>query len=142
MVRYAIPKPEPLAVEHAGFRDAVIDGSRRHRDRGRGPGGASAWRMRWRARLRTNDRRGAAVTDVCVVGLGKIGLPLACAIARGGHRVRGADSRPTVVDKVNRAEEPFPGEAGLAEALAETVAVGPLDGDARTPRARSPRATS
>jgi len=27
MVRFAIPKPEPLAVEHAGFRDAVLTGS-------------------------------------------------------------------------------------------------------------------
>lgn len=26
MVRYAIPKPEPLAVEHAGFRDAILHG--------------------------------------------------------------------------------------------------------------------
>lgn len=26
MIRYAIPKPEPLAVEHAGFRDAIVDG--------------------------------------------------------------------------------------------------------------------
>lgn len=26
MIRFAIPKPEPLAVEHAGFRDAVVDG--------------------------------------------------------------------------------------------------------------------
>lgn len=26
MIRYAIPKPEPLAVEHAGFRDAITEG--------------------------------------------------------------------------------------------------------------------
>lgn len=26
MIRYAIPKPEPLAVEHAGFRDAITKG--------------------------------------------------------------------------------------------------------------------
>jgi len=27
MIRYAIPKPEPLAVEHNGFRDAILRGS-------------------------------------------------------------------------------------------------------------------
>lgn len=66
------------------------------------------------------------MSDVCVIGLGKIGLPLACAIARGGHRVRGADISETVVDQVNAAEEPFPGEAGLAAALDEVVGSGAL----------------
>lgn len=66
------------------------------------------------------------MTDVCVVGLGKIGLPLACAIARGGHRVRGGDVSDAVVDLVNSAQEPFPGEAGLAVALRETVGAGSL----------------
>ena len=69
------------------------------------------------------------MTDVCVVGLGKIGLPLACAIARGGHRVRGVDIDQSVVDKVNRAEEPFPGEAGLAEALRRDGRLGRADGE-------------
>lgn len=66
------------------------------------------------------------MTDVCVVGLGKIGLPLACAIARAGHRVRGADISRSVVDQVNDAKEPFPGEAGLAQALEHTVGAGLL----------------
>jgi len=66
------------------------------------------------------------VTDVCVVGLGKIGLPLACAIARAGHRVRGADISPTVVGQVNAGDEPFPGEAGLAAALRDVVGSGAL----------------
>lgn len=66
------------------------------------------------------------MTDVCVVGLGKIGLPLACAIARAGHKVRGADISADTVDLVNDAKEPFPGEGGLAEALAEVTAAGTL----------------
>ena len=66
------------------------------------------------------------MTDVCVVGLGKIGLPLACAIARAGHTVRGADISADTVDLVNRAEEPFPGEDGLAAALTEVTAAGSL----------------
>jgi len=62
----------------------------------------------------------------CVVALGKIGLPLAVQMARSGHQVVGADVDPRVVDAVNRGEEPFPGEHGLAEGLAEVVASGAL----------------
>jgi len=61
-----------------------------------------------------------------VVALGKIGLPLAVQIARSGHIVIGCDINPEVVELVNRAEPPFPGEAGLAEALAEVIANGAL----------------
>ncbi len=66
------------------------------------------------------------MTAVCVVALGKIGLPLATAIASAGHRVVGADVDPDVVATVNRAREPFPGETGLADALAEVVGDGSL----------------
>ena len=38
---------------------------------------------------------------VCVVGLGYVGLPLAIAIARAGHRVVGVDRAPHIVDAVN-----------------------------------------
>ena len=58
---------------------------------------------------------------VTVVGLGKIGLPLAVQYAGRGHRVCGADIDAAVVDQVNRAVEPFPGEAHLAEKLAAAV---------------------
>jgi UDP-N-acetyl-D-glucosamine dehydrogenase len=61
-----------------------------------------------------------------VVALGKIGLPLAAHIARAGHEVVGCDIDPAVVDAVNAATPPFPGEAGLADALRETVGDGRL----------------
>ena len=61
-----------------------------------------------------------------VVALGKIGLPIAVHLARAGHDVVGCDVNPAVVDAVNAAREPFPGEAGLAEGLAETTASGRL----------------
>ena len=64
--------------------------------------------------------------QVVVVALGKIGLPLAVQIARSGHSVVGCDINPEVVELVNRAEPPFPGEAGLDEALAAVVASGAL----------------
>jgi UDP-N-acetyl-D-mannosaminuronic acid dehydrogenase len=61
-----------------------------------------------------------------VVALGKVGLPLAARIALAGHEVVGCDIDQRVVDTVNAGEPPFPNEAGLPEALAETVADGRL----------------
>lgn len=54
---------------------------------------------------------------ICVIALGKIGLPLAVQFAGMGHRVRGADIDAGLVERINRGEEPFPGEADLAERL-------------------------
>ncbi|MET1757048.1 UDP-N-acetyl-D-mannosamine dehydrogenase [Novosphingobium sp. RD2P27] len=42
--------------------------------------------------------------DVCVVGLGYIGLPTAAVIARAGCKVRGLDVSQRVVDTINRGE--------------------------------------
>ena len=67
-----------------------------------------------------------------VVALGKIGLPLAAQIARAGHDVVGCDIDPEVVDKVNAGAAPFPGEAGLDEALQEAVDAGRLRATTRT----------
>src|SRR5581483_4524875 len=50
---------------------------------------------------------------VAVVGLGKIGLPLAVQIAGRGFVVRGADRSAAVVRQVCAGLPPFPGEAGL-----------------------------
>jgi nucleotide sugar dehydrogenase len=67
-----------------------------------------------------------------VVALGKIGLPIAVQIAGHGHEVIGCDVDPRVVEQVNAAVEPFPGEAGLAEALAEAIASGRLRASTHT----------
>jgi len=61
-----------------------------------------------------------------VVALGKIGLPIAAQIALHGHEVVGCDVDERVVDLVNQAEEPFPGEAGLKDALDQLVPAGRL----------------
>ena len=63
---------------------------------------------------------------VTVVGLGKIGLPLAVQFARSGMEVLGADVNQAVVDLVNAGAEPFPGEAHLADHLSEVVGSGRL----------------
>jgi UDP-N-acetyl-D-glucosamine dehydrogenase len=63
---------------------------------------------------------------ISVVGMGKIGLPLAVQYASQGHTVMGVDISQKTVDLVNAGEEPFPGEAGLAEALPELTQKGLL----------------
>lgn len=64
--------------------------------------------------------------QICVVALGKIGLPLAVQFADKGHTVIGADIDQRVVDLVNDGIEPFPGEAELDEKLAAAVRDGRL----------------
>lgn len=63
---------------------------------------------------------------ICVVALGKIGLPLAVQFASKGHQVTGADVNAAVVEQVNRGEEPFPGEFDLGVKMKEAVEVGLL----------------
>lgn len=61
-----------------------------------------------------------------VVALGKMGLPLATYIARAGHEVVGCDIDAATVDLVNGGRSPFPGEAGLEQALSAAVGGGRL----------------
>ncbi len=63
---------------------------------------------------------------VVVVALGKIGLPLAAQIARAGHEVVGCDVDERIVEQVNAGHSPFPGEAGLEEAITQLVTKGTL----------------
>lgn len=66
------------------------------------------------------------MSGVSVVGLGKIGLPLAVAIAEGGLQVHGVDISGAVVDLVNSGVPPFPNEAELDERLLAVTASGNL----------------
>ena len=68
-----------------------------------------------------------------VVALGKIGLPIAAQIARAGHEVIGCDIDKVTVDLINAAQPPFPGEDGLADALAEVVGDGRLKATTNRP---------
>lgn len=63
---------------------------------------------------------------ITVVGLGKLGLPLAVQYAKKGHEVIGADINRALVDLVNSGTEPFPGEYLLQEFLTEVVSQGGL----------------
>ena len=63
---------------------------------------------------------------IAVVGLGKIGLPLAVQFAEKGHVVIGCDVNADTVNMVNNATAPFPGEAFLDEKLDKVVKNGSL----------------
>jgi nucleotide sugar dehydrogenase len=58
--------------------------------------------------------------NVCVVGLGKIGVPLAVQFASKGATVIGYDINPARVDEINAKQNPLPGEPGM-DAIAELV---------------------
>jgi UDP-N-acetyl-D-glucosamine dehydrogenase len=58
---------------------------------------------------------------VTVVGMGKIGLPLAVNFARHNQKVTGLDTSEAVVDKINLGIEPFPGEKDLSKFLKKAV---------------------
>ena len=73
--------------------------------------------------------------EVTVVGLGKIGLPLAVQIAGKGFRVHGADRNPEVIRLVARGNPSFPGEPGLAGRLRAAVEAGTLLPTSDTARA-------
>src|SRR3981189_342044 len=63
---------------------------------------------------------------ICVVALGKIGLPLAVQLAAKGHTVIGADISEPTVRSVNDGLAPFPGEADLDVKLKRAVDPGLL----------------
>lgn len=67
-----------------------------------------------------------APLKIAVIGLGKIGLPLAVQYAHKGHDVVGVDVNPTTVATINAGVEPFPGEADLARLLGDVVGAGKL----------------
>lgn len=74
---------------------------------------------------------------VSVIGLGKIGLPLAAQYASKGHSVIGCDVDPAVVATVNAGRSHVAGEEGLAEAIREAVRSGRLQATTDVPAAVS-----
>lgn len=66
----------------------------------------------------TGERSRATMPTVAVIGLGKVGLPLAVQYASHGARVIGCDINESVVAAVNRGVSPIVGEVDLADRLA------------------------
>lgn len=63
---------------------------------------------------------------IAIVGLGKMGLPVAAWYAARGHDVAGCDTDPAVVAAVNRGRSPVAHEPGLPELVRDLVAAGRL----------------
>ena len=64
--------------------------------------------------------------NIAVIGMGKIGLPLAVQYAKKGNSVTGVDVNSRTVALINQGLEPFPGEAHLNEYLTDVVSKGML----------------
>ncbi len=64
--------------------------------------------------------------NICVIGLGKIGLPLAVQFAKMKNNVIGADINELTVATINQGLEPFPQEENLQMYLAEVIERGNL----------------
>lgn len=64
-----------------------------------------------------SGRNNSAVERISVIGLGKLGLPLAACFADSGFATLGVDIDPAVVDAVNRGVSPMT-EPGLQELIA------------------------
>jgi nucleotide sugar dehydrogenase len=87
-------------------------------------------------RLKVAPARFAERTAVvAVVGLGKIGLPLAIQYVQRGRRVIGCDANPRVVEAINAGRSHVREEPGLGTAVAEAVAQGTLSATLDTPAA-------
>jgi len=68
----------------------------------------------------------ADLSPVAVVGLGRIGLPLAARYASRGLEVTGCDIDPSLVEQVAQGRCPYPDERGLANAFRLAHASGRL----------------
>lgn len=75
--------------------------------------------------------------NITVVGMGKIGLPLAAQFTSKGHHVFGADVNPRTVEMINRGVVPFPGEPTLEDRVSEAVRNGLLEATLNTSEAVS-----
>ena len=64
--------------------------------------------------------------NISFIGLGKLGLPLACCLARSGNRVLGVDKNEFVLDKLSKNELPFY-EPGLSDIFPHPNLIGFTD---------------
>lgn len=58
---------------------------------------------------------------ICVIGLGRIGLPTAVLFAKAGYNVIGVDINENVVNEINLGKTFFEDEPGLAEILSNVI---------------------
>ncbi|MFD2165565.1 non-hydrolyzing UDP-N-acetylglucosamine 2-epimerase [Thalassotalea euphylliae] len=70
--------------------------------------------------------------DIAVVGMGYMGLPIACLLADAGYSVTGIDLNADKVASINKAECPFD-EVGMPELLSRVVGQGYLKASTEIP---------
>ena len=58
---------------------------------------------------------------VCVIGIGRIGLPTALSFAKSGFKTIGIDINKNLVDKIGRKEFPLKDEPGYQEIFEEVI---------------------
>ena len=76
---------------------------------------------------RVEDRIAERTARIGVIGLGYVGLPVACLFAEAGFDVVGVDIQTERIAKINAGVSPIEGEEpGLAELLAQMVQTGRL----------------
>ena len=68
--------------------------------------------------------------NISFIGLGKLGLPLACCLAKSGNRILGVDKNEYVLEKLNNKELPFY-EPGLSDIFPHVNFIGFTDSFAR-----------
>jgi UDP-N-acetyl-D-mannosaminuronic acid dehydrogenase len=69
-------------------------------------------------KLKVNEKQ----AKIAVIGLGYVGLPVACTFASVGFHVTGMEIRQERVEKINNGINPIEGEEpGLSELLAKVV---------------------
>src|ERR1051326_3763969 len=83
------------------------------------------WRYNMKNKLFDFETLPSPLT-VAVVGLGKIGLPLAIQYAQHGCRVIGSDINPQVVEMINAGQSHIQEEPGIVSGVAEAVSKGLL----------------
>lgn len=83
------------------------------------------------------ERIEAREAVIGVIGLGYVGLPVACMFARAGFRVMGVDVKADRIATINAGCSPIEGdEPGLADLLAEVVNSGRLEATSNYDRLR------
>jgi len=86
---------------------------------------ANPARLREEGTVQVMSGTGTPVKDICVLGLGYVGLPTAAVLAVNGFRVIGVDVRSDIVEAVNAGHVPIE-EVGLRTVLQAAVNSGNL----------------
>ncbi len=63
-------------------------------------------------------------TSICVIGIGRIGLPTALSFAKSGFRTRGVDINEELINKIKNKDYPLKDEPGYQEIFEQVISNG------------------